>query len=563
MLDLENKPDFLVDEKPSTSHYMEGTSPSPFVTLCTSVNNNIESRGIVKKLLDEITTAAVMLVNKSSVYTGEVREKFMIDVLKKLYSMENKIKNNNDVNIDMSTEIDSKRQHNPDQSEFNIKPGTSHDESEVKDLSQPSTSENEATSKISTTELDSRRQYDLDHSELNVKPGTSHDKSEDNVVSEPSKSENVAMSPISGLSSKKDLSESSISSPTSSGGKSESSISRPSTSGGISGTSISRPSTSGGIFKPSIASHDFVDEVNTMIDQDTSLIASPSPWDSAGPSLTTEEVTTRMRDVFTSGLEAHFTGEEMEACRAVSTPLYPHQKAALASMCRHENKQNDGMTGGILADDMGLGKTLTVIALILTNHWDKKPLAKPELGFTRKPLSARGNQINTKGKVGGAFKPKASAEALGVGTKTNVKKKTSAVSGLFGKFGRGDHGLEDKENKLRFTAKKNWCSKEMKNFIVDTSEDEDEIADSDEDDFVEPKIQVDNGLDRKQKENKFRFTGKKISSCKEKTGLQKTRVFLKKPNPLGFFGFYWVLLGFIGFFWVLLGFSLFAVFFAI
>ena len=38
-------------------------------------------------------------------------------------------------------------------------------------------------------------------------------------------------------------------------------------------------------------------------------------------------------------------------------------------------------------------------------------------------------------------------------------------------------------------------------------------------------------------------------------GLEKTRVFLIKPNPAGFFGFYWVfgvLLGFIGFFWVLL-----------
>jgi len=32
------------------------------------------------------------------------------------------------------------------------------------------------------------------------------------------------------------------------------------------------------------------------------------------------------------------------------------------------------------------------------------------------------------------------------------------------------------------------------------------------------------------------------------TGFRKTRVFLKKPNPGGFFGFYWVL-GFIGDFW--------------
>ena len=31
------------------------------------------------------------------------------------------------------------------------------------------------------------------------------------------------------------------------------------------------------------------------------------------------------------------------------------------------------------------------------------------------------------------------------------------------------------------------------------------------------------------------------------TGLAKTRVFLKKPSPVGFFGFYWV---FFGFYWV-------------
>ena len=35
------------------------------------------------------------------------------------------------------------------------------------------------------------------------------------------------------------------------------------------------------------------------------------------------------------------------------------------------------------------------------------------------------------------------------------------------------------------------------------------------------------------------------------TGLEKTRVFLKKPSPVGFFGFF---LGFWGFFWGFLGF---------
>jgi hypothetical protein len=40
-------------------------------------------------------------------------------------------------------------------------------------------------------------------------------------------------------------------------------------------------------------------------------------------------------------------------------------------------------------------------------------------------------------------------------------------------------------------------------------------------------------------------------------GLEKTRVFLKKNQPSGFFGFLWVFLGFFGFFgffWVFLGF---------
>ncbi len=36
------------------------------------------------------------------------------------------------------------------------------------------------------------------------------------------------------------------------------------------------------------------------------------------------------------------------------------------------------------------------------------------------------------------------------------------------------------------------------------------------------------------------------------TGLEKTRVFLKKPSPVGFFGFFLVFFGFFGFFWVFL-----------
>ena len=39
--------------------------------------------------------------------------------------------------------------------------------------------------------------------------------------------------------------------------------------------------------------------------------------------------------------------------------------------------------GGILADDMGLGKTLTILALIMTNFHDRRPLDKPIPGQKR------------------------------------------------------------------------------------------------------------------------------------------------------------------------------------
>ena len=103
-------------------------------------------------------------------------------------------------------------------------------------------------------------------------------------------------------------------------------------------------------------------------------------------SLSKEQVSEKMRNIFQSGLAIHLKGEEMEACKAVATSLFPHQRVALAWMFEHENNRNYGLRGGILADDMGLGKSLTVIALIMTNHWDRRPLCKPELGFKRSSL---------------------------------------------------------------------------------------------------------------------------------------------------------------------------------
>ena len=219
-----------------------------------------------------------------------------------------------------------------------------------------------------------------------------------------------------------------------------------------------------------------------------------------GPLLDREAVTRRMQGVFQSGLEIHFSGEEMEACRAIATPLFPHQRVALAWMFRHENAETDGMRGGILADDMGLGKTLTVIALIFTNHWDGKPMAKPDIGYTRPPLTVNsGTSRGRKGKVGfkqpfslktashhqfngqagAGWKPKGGQHVEGVGAKAKAKKST--ITNVFDKFkkvnGNGDDARNGKFSfqKDRFIAddsSEDDSEGSMKDFIDDQSSDE-------------------------------------------------------------------------------------------
>merc|ERR1719370_1894651 len=190
--------------------------------------------------------------------------------------------------------------------------------------------------------------------------------------------------------------------------------------------------------------------------------------------LSTEEVAARMRTVFESGLSIHFSGEVMEACKAVSTSLFPHQQVALAWMCRHENKETDGMRGGILADDMGLGKTLTVISLILTNFWDGKPMAKPELGFIRPPFSTGqkgpGRKQNCVSKL--------SLESASVGKKIGGKKTT--IGGLFAKFNGNE---SEKENTSTFKFKEKVKSK--KKHFIDDSDESNEYSEESEDEFDE------------------------------------------------------------------------------
>ncbi|KAL3846898.1 hypothetical protein ACJMK2_017850 [Sinanodonta woodiana] len=115
--------------------------------------------------------------------------------------------------------------------------------------------------------------------------------------------------------------------------------------------------------------------------------------------LTPAEVKNELDKLFENIKEEDKTSTT-ESAEAVSTKLYPHQKQALNWMIKRENGSSlppfweetggkyfnsitnftsnnrpNSVQGGILADDMGLGKTLEMIALILTNFEDKKPLA--------------------------------------------------------------------------------------------------------------------------------------------------------------------------------------------
>ena len=100
-----------------------------------------------------------------------------------------------------------------------------------------------------------------------------------------------------------------------------------------------------------------------------------------------------MRSMFESSLMLQETGQLMMPAEAIITQLYKHQMYALAWMVNRENAQETGVPGGILADDMGLGKTLTVLALVLTNFHDKRPLAKPDSSCTYSRASNLSNSV--------------------------------------------------------------------------------------------------------------------------------------------------------------------------
>jgi len=179
------------------------------------------------------------------------------------------------------------------------------------------------------------------------------------------------------------------------------------------------------------------DEVSTTVTDRPRPPLQPEAGADPLVTLDREEMTRRMQGVFQSGLEIHFSGEEMAGCRAVTTPLFPHQRVALAWMVQHESKESGGVLGGILADDMGLGKTLTVISLVLTHHWDGRPLAKPELGYSRPPLSttslAGRRRRGRRGKVGQGWKPKGAPPLVG----DKAASTKPSITSVFDKFKNG------------------------------------------------------------------------------------------------------------------------------
>lgn len=117
--------------------------------------------------------------------------------------------------------------------------------------------------------------------------------------------------------------------------------------------------------------------------------------------LSPEEVAKRLDTLFDTILTSSEARVEQEPAQIVTTPLYPHQKEALAWMMEREDcdelpvfwdkmspmptsirpkyvhtlanfvteNRPPAFKGGILADDMGLGKTLTTIALIATQRF--------------------------------------------------------------------------------------------------------------------------------------------------------------------------------------------------
>ena len=87
---------------------------------------------------------------------------------------------------------------------------------------------------------------------------------------------------------------------------------------------------------PSDTSHQWMDILDESLNsRESQYDAAPSNVKNGAllmSSLSKEQVSEKIRNMFQSGLAIHLKGDVMDACKAVATSLFPHQRLARAWM---------------------------------------------------------------------------------------------------------------------------------------------------------------------------------------------------------------------------------------
>ncbi len=84
---------------------------------------------------------------------------------------------------------------------------------------------------------------------------------------------------------------------------------------------------------------------------------------------------------------------------------------------------------------MGLGKTLTVIALILTNFHEGRPLSKPDIGYVRPPTEAqRATKKGTRKRSAAGASTLSAPDLSGIGSKIKKNTGKKSIYNFFDRF---------------------------------------------------------------------------------------------------------------------------------
>jgi hypothetical protein len=84
---------------------------------------------------------------------------------------------------------------------------------------------------------------------------------------------------------------------------------------------------------------------------------------------------------------------------------------------------------------MGLGKTLTVIALILTNFHEGRPLSKPDIGYVRPPTEAqRATKKGTRKRSAAGAGTLSAPDLSGIGSKIKKNTGKKSIYNFFDRF---------------------------------------------------------------------------------------------------------------------------------